>query len=75
MLCDEKSLPQFCPLQAALPIIWFLPSIAWLLGKLFPSKGFAVVIPSTYLRFLTFKLTADLRAVSPQPQLPKLHSR
>ena len=51
-------------LQAALPVIWFLPSISWLLNKLFPGKGFAVIIPSTYLRFLTFKITADLRAVS-----------
>lgn len=51
--------------QAALPIIWFLPTIMWFVRRLFPGKGIAVIIPSTYLRFLTFKLTADLRSVSP----------
>lgn len=53
-----------------MPVIWWLPSISWLVEKLFPGKGLAVIIPSTYLRFLTFKLTADLRAVR-----SLLHSR
>ena len=58
--------------QAALPVIWFLPSIMWIVRRLFPGKGIAMIIPSTYLRFLTFKLTADLRAVRFPPTMEQL---
>lgn len=51
-------------LQAALPFVWCLPLLVRALNWLRPGSGAAVLIPSTWLRYITFKLTADLQSVS-----------
>lgn len=50
-------------MQAAKPFDWFLPSIMWLNNIVRPGKGAAVLVPSSLLRYLTFKLTADLHQI------------
>lgn len=50
-------------MQAALPFIWILPFVVRLVNYWRPGSGAAVLIPSTWLRYITFKLTADLQSV------------
>ena len=57
-------------MQASWPFIWFLPVIGWVVARVRPGAGAAVLIPSTWLRYITFKLTADLQSVSPSCQSP-----
>ena len=52
--------------QIALPFLWGLPWAVWALARLRPGAGSAVLIPSSLLRYLTFKLTWDLQ----QARLP-----
>ena len=49
--------------QVAWPFVWFLPPIMWLNNIFRPAKGAAVFIPSSLLRYLTFKLTVDLQPI------------
>ncbi|EIE26467.1 hypothetical protein COCSUDRAFT_39557 [Coccomyxa subellipsoidea C-169] len=51
----------------AYPFLWSTPWVLWLLARLRPGTGAAVLIPSSLLRYLTFKLTWDLQ------QIPALH--
>lgn len=51
----------------AYPFLWGTPWVLWALAKLRPGTGAAVLIPSSLLRYLTFKLTWDLQ------QIPALH--
>lgn len=49
--------------QAAKPFLWFLPTLIRLNNIFRPGKGAAVLIPSSLLRYLTFKLTMDLQQI------------
>lgn len=49
--------------QVAWPFMWFLPPLMWLNNLVRPGKGAAVFIPSSLLRYLTFKLTVDLQQI------------
>jgi lysosomal acid lipase/cholesteryl ester hydrolase len=53
--------------QVAYPFLWLLPGVVAVLSRLRPGAGAAVLIPSSLLRYLTFKLTWDLQ------QIPALH--
>ena len=54
-------------MQIAYPFMWFLPPIFWAAQRFRPGCGAAVLLPSTILRFLTFKLQWDLQ------QIPAMH--
>ena len=54
-------------MQLAYPFMWFLPPIFWAAQRFRPGCGAAVLLPSTILRFLTFKLQWDLQ------QIPAMH--
>lgn len=54
-------------MQVAYPFLWGTPIVLWLLRRIRPEAGAAVLIPSSLLRYLTFKLTWDLQ------QIPALH--
>ena len=62
-----------CPAapQAALPFLYILPWLVWWLERVRPGAGAAVYIPSSLLRYVTFKLSVDLQQVHtarpPQP--------
>lgn len=50
-----------CTAQVAKPFLWGLPWVMWALERLRPGSGAAVLIPTSLLRYLTFKLTWDLQ--------------
>ena len=54
-------------MQIAYPFMWFLPPVYWLVQRFRPGLGAAVLLPSSVLRFLTFKLQWDLQ------QIPAMH--
>ena len=64
MFCLCATLQSLAILQGAYLFIWGLPIVMWLNRRLRPGKGAAVLIPSTWLRYITFKFTADLQSVS-----------
>lgn len=47
--------------------MWFLPPVYWAMQRFRPGLGAAVLLPSSVLRFLTFKLQWDLQ------QIPAMH--
>ena len=55
--------------QIAYPFLWGLPWATWALARLRPGAGAAVLIPSSLLRYLTFKLTWDLQQARAAPAL------
>ena len=56
-----------CDVQIAYPFMWFLPPVYWTVQRFRPGLGAAVLLPSSVLRFLTFKLQWDLQ------QIPAMH--
>ncbi len=54
-------------MQIAYPFMWFVPPVYWLVQRFRPGLGAAVLLPSSVLRFLTFKLQWDLQ------QIPAMH--
>ena len=54
-------------MQIAYPFMWFLPPVYWAVQRFRPGLGAAVLLPSSVLRFLTFKLQWDLQ------QIPAMH--
>ncbi|KAL3139966.1 hypothetical protein ABBQ38_004253 [Trebouxia sp. C0009 RCD-2024] len=49
--------------KAALPFMWILPPLVWALRLLRPGRGAACYIPSSLLRYITFKLTVDMQQI------------
>jgi hypothetical protein len=54
-------------IQIAYPFMWTLPTVYWLLQYFRPGMGAAVLLPTSMLRFVTFKLQWDL------VQIPAMH--
>ena len=54
-------------LQVAKPFLWGVPWVLWALERLRPGSGAAVLIPTSLLRYLTFKLTWDLQQARDRP--------
>ena len=50
-------------LQAATPFLWVLPPLVWALHWIRPGVGAACYIPSSLLRYVTFKLTVDMQQI------------
>lgn len=43
--------------------MWILPPLVWALRVLRPGRGAACYIPSSLLRYITFKLTVDMQQI------------
>ena len=54
---------RWCLLQAAAPFLWVLPPLVWALHWIRPGVGAACYIPSSLLRYVTFKLTVDMQQI------------
>jgi len=53
----------WCLVQAAAPFLWVLPPLVWALHWIRPGVGAACYIPSSLLRYVTFKLTVDMQQI------------
>ncbi|KAL0031744.1 hypothetical protein WJX79_004834 [Trebouxia sp. C0005] len=49
--------------KAAAPFLWVLPPLVWALHWIRPGVGAACYIPSSLLRYVTFKLTVDMQQI------------
>lgn len=49
--------------QAAIPFVMILPVLVWAMHWIRPGMGAPVYIPSSLLRYITFKLTVDLQQI------------
>ncbi|KAK9810435.1 hypothetical protein WJX72_010667 [[Myrmecia] bisecta] len=49
--------------KAVVPFMAVMPALMWLLTRLRPGIGSAAYIPSSLLRYLTFKITVDLQQI------------
>ena len=64
--CQQGKLlvrPRWYLLQAAAPFLWVLPPLVWALHWIRPGVGAACYIPSSLLRYVTFKLTVDMQQI------------
>ena len=70
--CEAESGPWLCPVpQVVAPFVWVLPVVMWLLRLVRPGLGAPAYIPSSLLRYITFKLTLDLQQIPALDELTR----
>lgn len=70
---NRKPLAPWAPSlpQVFLPFVWAVPRIVALMGWLAPGVGSPAYLPSSLLRYITFKLSMDLDQIPGLGELTK----
>lgn len=70
-LCIQHGADPASAMQVAWPFRYILPPLNWALHWLRPGKGTSCYIPSSLLRYFTFKITVDMQQIPALDELAR----